>query len=206
MRFHTSSCSYPLASRTPNEALDDYVVRVQVALSCIVNVISFGSGSTPGKLHTLTLYALGQSRPNSIRLRTHGWNGELILRIVQRYDLQFQPDFLLSLHFEVSTAFYHYQILDRDGGEIVVFHWEPDGRSPVGTPHLHVPAAGPVILPQPDGSRVAGAKTHLSKLHLPTGRIGIEEIVELLVADFNVDPLLPNWREVLTGARSADRH
>jgi hypothetical protein len=59
-----------------------------------------------------------------------------------------------------------------------------------------------VTLPQPAGSSVAGRKTHLSKLHLPTGRIDLEEIIELLVVDFSVDPLVSNWSDVLGEIRS----
>jgi hypothetical protein len=150
----------------------------------------------------LTLYAPGQVQPNRIRLRTHGGAGELILKIVQQYNLIFLPDVVQRLPFDVLSSYYLYRILDRNEQEIVVYHWEPDGRSHIVKPHLHMPAAAPVTLAQAYGSRIADQKTHLGKLHLPTGRIGIEEIVELLIVDFIVDPIFPNWKEILDEIRA----
>ena len=119
----------------------------------------------------------------------------------------FQPDVIQGFPFNVWTSYYQYHVLDREDREIVAYHWEPHGRSPVVTPHLHVSAASPVILPQPVGSRVTDTKTYLNKLHLPTGRIGIEEVVELLLVDFDVDPLIPKWKDILSKYKvAADRH
>ena len=195
-----------MAGRTPEEALDAYVGRLRTALSCITNATLFGTGTTLADLHSLTLYAPGQTEPNRVRLHTHGGSGELILRVVQRYSVVFQPDVVQRSPFDLWTSYYQYRILDREEREIVVYHWEPAGRSPVITPHLHVSAAAPVTLPQPDNSSVTGRTTHLNKLHLPTGRIGLEEIVELLVYDFAVDPLIPNWTETLTKVRATGSH
>ena len=158
-------------------------------------------------MHSLALHAHGQTRSNRVRLRTHSGAGEIILWFAHKYTVAFQPDVIRRSPFEVRTSYYLYRILDRDEREIVVYHWEPDGPSSFVVPHLHVSAASPVILPQPEGSRLAGSKTFLNKLHLPTGRIGAEEVIELLVADFSVDPLIPSWKEVLSESRAAaDRH
>lgn len=135
-------------------------------------------------------------------MRTHGGGGEIVLRVTQHYSINHQPHAITHARYEVWTTFYHYKILDRSEREIIAFHWEPSGRtSPNTRPHVHVPAAEPVILPQPDGSPVAGRKTYLNKLHLPTGRIGLEDVIEFLITDLQVVPRLPNWNEILDEAR-----
>ena len=122
--------------------------------------------------------------------------------MAQLYDVVHQQNGIPEASFDVWTSYYQYLILDRNEREIVVFHWEPDGAtSPNLLPHVHIPAAEPVILPQPEGSPIAGGKTYLNKLHLPTGRIGLEDVIEFLINDFHVDPRLPNWQEILEQVR-----
>jgi hypothetical protein len=140
--------------------------------------------------------------PNRVRLRTHGGSGELVFQFVQRYSVVFQPNALQRAPYDIWTSYYQYRILDRNDREIVVYHWEPEGRSPVVTPHLHLSAAGSVILPQSSDSPIANAKTHLNKLHLPTGPIGLGEIVELLIRDFAVVPLESGWSEILSESKA----
>lgn len=136
-----------------------------------------------------------------MRLHTHGGVGELGLRILRFYAVGRDANDA-GAGYSVFDSFHHHDILDRDGREIVVFHWEPEGRGPVREPHLHMPAAEPVVLPQRGGSPLAGAKTHLGNLHLPTGEIGIEAVVELLIRDFAVDPLRADWSDVLAASRA----
>jgi hypothetical protein len=53
---------------------------------------------------------------------------------------------------------------------LFAYHWHPTGASPVTWPHLHVldPASA------------------LRKVHLPTGRISLEEVLRLAVVEFAV--------------------
>jgi hypothetical protein len=67
----------------------------------------------------------------------------------------------------------------------------------VTIPHLHVPAARAVVLAQHDGSPRAGARTHLGALHFPTGAIGTGSVVNMLIREFGVDPVRPDWEHVL---------
>lgn len=60
-----------------------------------------------------------------------------------------------------------------------------------------MPAAAPIVLPQRAGSPLTGQKTHLGNLHLPTGGIGIEDVVGLLIRDFAVDPLRADWERIV---------
>lgn len=85
---------------------------------------------------------------------------------------------------------------------MVIYDWHPSGRSPITTPHLHVPAARTVVLAQREGTPRAGARTYLGTLHFPTGAIGTAYVVEMLIREFSVDPLRPDWEHVL-GAGAA---
>jgi hypothetical protein len=62
------------------------------------------------------------------------------------------------------------------------FHWHPDGKSDVTWPHLHV--------------------YEERKLHVPTGRVAIEQIVRLAI-DLGAPPIRDDWEDVL--ARSLSR-
>jgi hypothetical protein len=190
-----------LAGRTPEEALDAYVEQISRALSCVTDAVVFGRASSSDHHHTLSIYATRQSRPNRLHLDTNSRRGEILLLIAERFRLERVSDAVHRDEFDVAIRSYFYRILDRDEREIVAYHWHPEGRSTFDRPHLHVPAAEPIVLAQPSGSPLTGVKTHLSRLHLPTGRIGIEEIVELLITDFAVDPLRSDWKELLSPSR-----
>jgi hypothetical protein len=190
-----------LRGPSPEVAVDEFVARLRRTLACVVRGTAIASGNAPDVTHSVTLFPEGRSGGDPARLRTHGGEGELLLRLA----LQFRVDRLAGVDepYHVSTAFYHFDVLDRDGNEIVVFHWEPEGRGPVHAPHLHLSATTPVVLPQREGSGVAGMKTHLSRLHLPTGQLLIEDVVELLIRDFAVVPLRDDWEHVLADNREA---
>lgn len=83
------------------------------------------------------------------------------------------------------------------------YDWHPSGASPVTTPHLHVSAARSIVLKQRAGSQLTGQKTYLGNLHLPTARIFLEDLVELLIREFSVDPLSNNWEAILRDNREA---
>lgn len=105
--------------------------------------------------------------------------------------------------YAIRTTFYHYDILDRDGNEIVVYHLEPEGRGPITLPHLHVSAAAAIVLPQRTTSAVAGQRTFLNRLHLLTGHVFIEDVVEVLIREFAVVPLRRDWETILAAGRTA---
>jgi hypothetical protein len=190
-----------LAGRTPNEAVDAFLARLQRTLSCVVRGVAVASGSAPGVHHSITLYLEGRRGGDPARLSTHGRNGEIFFQVVLLFEVVAAPDASPRERYSVRTTFYHFDILDRDGNEVVVSHWEPEGISPVRTPHLHVPAAAPIQLPQRPGSAVASRRTYLNRLHLATGPVTIEDVVEVLIREFDVDPLRSDWETVLAANR-----
>jgi hypothetical protein len=191
-----------LAASAPEEAVDAFIARIQAALDCVFPATTFGSGNRVGEEHTVVFYQLAQSRSNVARLKTHGGVGELLLELAHLYAVAGTPDSARRGMFEVVTSYYQYKILDFGRNEIVVYDWAPFGPSPVLTPHLHVPAAGSILLKQRAGSPLANQKTFLGSLHFPTGYIAIEDIVELLIREFQVVPRRADWEEVLAAGRA----
>jgi hypothetical protein len=192
-----------LAGASPEEAVDAFLELIRDTLACIIDGTAFGSGYAEGIEHSLTLYVTGQPEPNVARLRTDGAAGELRFRFAHLYNVVHVPDDAQRGPYEVSTSFYQYAILDFGENEVVIYDWAPHGRSPVRTPHLHVPMAGSAVLQQRQGSPLENQKTYLGSLHFPTGRIFLEDIVELLIREFRVDPRRDDWEEILEENRAA---
>lgn len=93
----------------------------------------------------------------------------------------------------ISTIQYIFAI--RDGEQkILSYHWHPDNED-VRFPHLHLDQGASV------------GRTELASAHLPTGRVLIEDVVYLLIKDFNVERA-DDWeaRLATTRARFAESH
>lgn len=76
---------------------------------------------------------------------------------------------------------------ERGSDEWLAFHFHP--RTGSVLPHLHVNADA------------AWATSGLRRRHLPTGRVVLEDIVQMLVEDFGVVPLKTGWRRDLAHNR-----
>jgi hypothetical protein len=86
---------------------------------------------------------------------------------------------------KVSTAAYFYALHDEKQREMLAFHWHPDTEGQK-IPHLHLYAA----------SNIA---TLLAKVHLPTGRITLEQFLRFLIVELDVKPIRNDWERVLAG-------
>lgn len=190
-------------ARNAEEVVDGLLTRIASTFDCILDGAVIGTGFVEDFDHTVTLFATGQTRANFARLATHGGIGELHFAFAHQYRVVRRPMSQARTTFAVSTSFYQYRALDREESEILIYDWAPNGPSPVRTPHLHVPAAGSIILAQRTDSPLAHKRTFLGSLHLPTGQIVLEDIVELLIREFQVVPRHPDWEEVLAAGRAA---
>ena len=137
-----------------------------------------------GDAHLLT-YA----RPSRLRVRG---GGHISLSVAHWYDVvEDAPG-----EWRVRTESYVYTIYDGSGRESFGYHYHPAGvgEAPISVPHLHIY----------QDTELCGQ--YLPKIHLRTGRIALEDVVELLVTDFDVVPR-PRyaageaWRTVLNDAR-----
>lgn len=105
------------------------------------------------------------------------------------------PHLRIAGIYAVRSTYYAYEILDLDEAEILTYHWHPGGVSPVSRPHLHLSAK---IEPIPAASvGQLPFEVRLSELHITTGRVLLEDVVRMLITEFNVSPLRDNWDETL---------
>ncbi len=168
---------------TPREAVEEFLRPLRRVVSCVTpGVLNVRGGYHPSeKPHSAII---GDGRP--VRL---AGPGQLSLRMVHHYRVV--KDSGERGRWKVNTAAYYYVLDDRNGQEIISYHWHPESRSPIRFPHLHVgPAAG-------------CAREELATAHCPTGRISIEEFLRFAIADFRVEPLRTDWSDVFA---EAERH
>lgn len=132
--------------------------------------------------------------PNPAPLRAFGPLRSSFLAAV--VSLSAVPDEQAPSTWRIETRSYQISLLDRNGREVLAWHWQP-GLEFAGPdhPHLHVSAA--VGFPNALGE---SAKVDLDKLHLPTGPVSLADVVRMLVEEFGVQPLMADWRERLAGA------
>ena len=86
---------------------------------------------------------------------------------------------------QVRDGAYFYAIETQGGSELLAYHWHPRGRSPIVAPHLHV------------GADIQIGQRLLSKVHLPTGAIRLQDVIRLAITELDVEPLRDDWEQVL---------
>ena len=90
--------------------------------------------------------------------------------------------------FDVTSEGYAYAVLERQAKgkaeELFAYHWHPLSTPNRKTAHLHIGAGG-----------------HSPRKHLPTGRVSIESVVELVISDYGVQPCVLDWQLTLTTNR-----
>jgi len=166
-----------LPGQTAREAVERYVRPLQKALSCVTDaVLGHRGGYHPSaKPHVLTFAGTDGSVP----LR----GTDLNLAFIRHYSIvRTQAD----QSYVVRTAYYAYGLEDGETGrEIFAYHWHPDGSGPIRYPHLHLE----------HGAQVG--RNELTRGHLPTGRVALEDVLTFLIEQFNVKPRRNDWRKVL---------
>jgi hypothetical protein len=90
---------------------------------------------------------------------------------------------------KVQTTYYRYAIEDENSEEIIGYHWHPHSVSRISFPHLHLGS----------GAKVGRAELEDAKAHLPTGRVGVEEVINLLIEHFEVEAHKRDWKNLLMG-------
>ncbi len=89
-----------------------------------------------------------------------------------------------SERWQARTVGYQYRLEDRDGREIVAYHWHPQGPSHVAVPHLHLGAALGTIRPE------------MTKAHLETGMVAPSAIFTLAIEHFAVVVRRSDWASI----------
>jgi len=161
-----------LAGKTPKQAVENFLAPIRRALSCITRsfVIS-GFDPNSSKPHVLTI-----NNGDAVKL-----NSTPILYVTVQMQYRVVEAKGDRGPWKVTTAAYNYSIQDRLEKEIIAYYWHPTVKP--FYPHLHVcPATGVNLL---------------RKIHLPTARISIEDVLQLLVEQFKVKPIRQDWKKVL---------
>lgn len=163
-----------MTGRTPAEAVNNYQSRIQRLLSCVSNaVVGVAGGYFPSPLPHSLISDTGRL----------GGTSRLTLRLEQYYRIgESLPP---RIQWQVDVVGYDYAIYDSDEREILLYHWHPQGHSPVATPHLHL---GP-------GAQVS--RPDVRDAHLPTGQITLSSLIRLLIEEMEVQPRRQDWDAIL---------
>jgi len=196
------SCS-PLAGDDPKAAFDAFIGRLRQTIGCVAEGYAYGSGYEVDALNAVAFKPFGQHVAAPAVLRTTDGRRDLVLNIRHQYTVVHIPQDRDRGPYKVKTRSYSYELLDRAENEVLLYHWHPEGISNEDGPHLHVPCARNLWLPASDPSGTEGRHVAFNKLHLPTGRVLLEDVVELLILGFDIDPLRDDWRSVLDENRAA---
>ena len=140
-----------MTASTPAAAVAEFLTPIRQAIVCVtrarVDVSADGYRPNPdGPAHLLYL---DRGAPGALE-GPH----RLLLRVRMRYRIirargAHEP-------WKIKTAAYAYAFDDRNGRELLAYHWQ-EGMAPP-YPHLHLGAG-------------AGVNALLQKRHLPTGRV-----------------------------------
>jgi len=168
-----------LAGKTSTQAVQNFLDPIRQAVSCITThvVIASGFESVSGRAHVITINDGDPIIfPSNKSVR---FSFQMQYRIVQA-EGERGP-------WKVVTAGYNYSVQDRLEKEFFAYHWHRWVKPPF--PHLHVcPGSG---------------VNNLRKVHLPTARISVEEILQLLIEQFRVKPIRNDWEKVLKRTKAA---
>ncbi len=170
--------------RTPSQAITRYVQTLQRAIDCITNEIvragGFQAGDAP---HALVL-----ARGGVVRLA--GGAPLVGLRMRQHYTASERRTAGSRDRWQVVVTEYSYTILDVETDrELLAFHWHP--HVPVSAfPHLHLESGLDV-------------RADFVGMHVPSGRVSLEDIVRFLIREFGVQPRRTDWAQVLDETEAA---
>jgi hypothetical protein len=176
-----------VAGRNPREAIRNFLDPLQQALSCVTIEQLHGHR---GSSSSSDPYALVLSN-SPAKL---GRDKRFALRVSQQYEVIKGED--RRGPFKVQTLAYSYTLYaldqrdDRER-EIFSYHWHPRGQSPITYPHLHLAQGAEV------------GRDEVREAHFPTGRISLEEVLQLVIIEFHVKPLRRDWADILQRTQAA---
>lgn len=167
-----------MSARTARQALEDVVQRLQQSISCVSPTV-LGYRSEVSDIYVIVPREQG---PRERYTRLPGGSGLSFSASYRAFQASGER------RWTANIATYRYGLYDRDGREILSYHWHPDGHSHVTTPHLHLGGGG------------ASWRIDLSKAHVTTGMVTLEAVLLLAIEDLALDiaPLRADWRDILT--------
>ncbi len=172
--------------RTPRRAVSLLVEDLQRAISCVTRSVLIAD-IVKGQAKTDPVAFSFQSKSARAKARRGLW-------ISVAMTVEPREDDDATGTWRTHTTWYDYAIFGSEDGsdEWLSYHFHPETHR---VPHLHVNV-------DPQWGR-RGFRKH----HLPTGRVVLEDFVQLLIDEFGVKPLKRGWQKVLRDNRAffADR-
>lgn len=167
-----------MPGRSPHQAVDNFIRPIQLAVSCISKDVVVHGGE-----HELnTPCAIQVGKEGNIKLK----GGKVYLTVQLNYEIIDDPN--EPGGYKITTTAYSYAIRDRNEKELLRYDWHPKIEH-ISYPHIHV------------------EDSKLKKHHLPTSRIVLEQILRLLITQFDVRPKRKDWSAILTrGLRAVEDH
>ncbi len=188
-----------MAGTTFRAAADALVASARTALQCLAPVEILQSGWNLGVTNTLRVISRGDVSPGIVMLRRPDRSPYLQLKVSLDYSVILDASGPKRPAYRAEISRYIYVVQDLNANELFAYHWHPRGVSNVWTPHLHLSAARDVHLPS-GPERHGGTELSLGKLHFPTHRIELAQLVRFLIIELEVGPRRSDWERVL------DRH
>lgn len=170
-----------MTNRRIAEAAEDYCNTIRRLLACITKAQFINVSGQSSDRWPRTLFAVN----GPVRLETEEYSQA-------NFKLQFSHGYQMvpsenrrRLQSRVTGYTYSFRHDDEGGQEFLAYHWNPDPGQSVRYPHLHLEAGAGIGMVQ------------LQKAHIPTGFIGIPELVALAIDGLGVKPLKDDWRAIL---------
>lgn len=91
---------------------------------------------------------------------------------------------------DAQVTGYIYALQQRDGVDLLAYHWHPASISRVTRPHLHLGHIRHELV--------------TPRTHVPTGRVRLSDIARLVIEEFGALPRRRDWVAVLEAARLAE--
>lgn len=167
-----------MPARTSHAAVIEFRDALRRALACVTDAVLQLESYRP--TDRALVATLNQGDPLSLDSPSEIF---LVLRLQYRIVQDQSPYGTWA----ARIAAYYYALQDARDNELLAYHWHPEGRSRVTQPHLHV-----------------GRTPDLpSRVHLPTGKIGLEDVLQLAIEGFGVAPRRTNWEAIFQQTRRA---
>ena len=156
-----------MAGKTPPRAVANFLRPIRKAVACITKTALSVQCSDPSSVQVLLL---GTGDPVELRSDTE----KIAITMLMNYRV-IPADGELG-KWKVQTVGYYYNLLVNDE-ERLAYHFHPTTPR-IWFPHIHI------------------REPRTRKLHLPSGRISMEEFIRLLITEYGVKPTR-DWESAL---------
>lgn len=170
-----------MPGRNAKEARQDFLAPIERTLKCLTFAHRFTMREPASADSTRFAMVLNGGEPAVLRA-SDGPSFDLYVAMA----LDLVPFEEGQVRLSTRRYIYEIQVAHAQGKreQLVRWHWHPEGRSRYVHPHLHLPEGAPY-----------------SKVHVPSGRITFEDVVEFMICELRVEPTHESWQSALDEVR-----